>query len=311
MQPLNPLRELKLRTPTAPGRAPHLSAASGLVHIGQRFYVIADDENHLGTFAAHDHAAPGELIRVLSGDLPDGKKKRKAAKADFESLVALPAFAQYTNGALLALGSGSRENRMNAVLISLDEGNSAYVDAHPPRIIDFSPLYESLQREFVEVNIEGAFIVGDHLSLLQRGNKGNARNARVRVALAPLFAQIAQGANSVPSDFIDIVDFSLGNVNDVPLGFTDAASLPDGGFVFTAVAEDTENSYADGACAGSVIGFVDASSRVRKIVPLASSPKVEGVAASIDHKGLALHVVTDPDDASIAAGLFSTTFSAW
>jgi hypothetical protein len=309
MQELTLLRQLTLSSATHEDRDPHLSAASGLVLVGGRFYVIADDENHVGVFSAHDHAAPGELLRVLHGNLPDGKKKRKAVKADFEALVALPAFADYAYGALLVLGSGSRENRMNASLISLDSQGAARGDGEL-RIVDFSPLFQALQIEFGDVNIEGAFIEGDHLSLLQRGNKGSGRNARIRVALAPLLARLAQGADSVLPDFADVVDFSLGHVNDVPLGFTDAAALPNGGFVFTAVAEDTENSYDDGACAGSVIGFVDANNRLHKMLPLANSPKVEGITAQLSDAGLALHLVTDPDDASVAARLFTTTVVA-
>lgn len=241
MHALTYLRELHLSRATHEDRDPHLSAASGLLRVGNRFYVVADDENHLGVFSALDPTRPGELLRVLPGDLPDGKKKRKALKADFEALVALPSIADFAHSALLVMGSGSRENRMNAALISLDETGVARDDTLP-RVIDFSPLYEALQREFVEVNIEGAFIDGDHLSLLQRGNKGNARNARIRIALAPLLERLAVGSHSLTPEFVDVVDFSLGHVNDVPLGFTDAAAIPNGGFVFTAVAEDTENS---------------------------------------------------------------------
>jgi hypothetical protein len=311
MQKLTLLRQLHVSIATHQDRDAHLSAASGLVRVGDRFYVVADDENHLGVFSAHDHAAPGELLRVLHGDLPDGKKKRKAVKADFEALVALPSFAEYAHGVLLALGSGSRENRMNASLISLDEHGVARRDEALPRVVDFSPLFQALQKEFVEVNIEGAFIDGEYLSLLQRGNKGSGRNARIRVALAPLLARLARGADSVAPEFVEVVDFSLGHVNDVPFGFTDAAALPNGGFVFTAVAEDTENSYADGACAGSAIGFVDASGRLRDVVPLANSPKVEGITAQMSDAGLTLHLVTDPDDASVAAQLFTTTVVSW
>jgi hypothetical protein len=311
MQKLTLLRELSLSSATHEDREPHLSAASGLVRVGNHLYVVADDENHLGVFSAHDHAAPGELLRVLRGDLPDGMKKRKAAKADFEALVALPAFADYSHGALMALGSGSRENRTNAVLISLDANGVAHRDAGRPRVVDFTPLFQSLIDEFGDVNIEGAFIDGDHLSLLQRGNKGSGRNARIRVALAPMLARIAQGHDSVSSNLIDVLDFSLGHVGDVPLGFTDAAALPDGGFVFTAAAEDTDNSYADGACAGAAIGIVNAESKMRHIWTLQESIKPEGIAARVTHDGLELFIVTDQDDAAIPAQLFTTLIRDW
>jgi hypothetical protein len=306
MQKLTLLRELTLSKPPQPDRDAHLSAASGLVRVGDYLYVVADDENHLGVFSATDHAAPGELLRVLRGDLPDGLKRRKAVKADFEALVALPAFADYSHGALMALGSGSRENRMNAVLVSLDANGVAHRDDGRPRVIDFTPLFQSLIDEFGEVNIEGAFIEGAYLSLLQRGNKGSGRNARIRVGLAPLLARIAQGHDSVPSDFVDVLDFSLGHVGDVPLGFTDAAALPGGGFVFTAAAEDTDNSYADGACVGAVIGIINAENKVQHIWPLQDAIKPEGIAARVTNDGLELFIVTDHDDAAIPAQLFTT-----
>ena len=60
----------------------HLSAASGLVRVRQRLYVVADDELHLGIFdeptAAQAQVASdsnpehpiGSLLRLLEGSLP-------------------------------------------------------------------------------------------------------------------------------------------------------------------------------------------------------------------------------------------------
>lgn len=48
----------------------------------------------------------------------------------------------------------------------------------------------------------------------------------------------------------------------VPYGFTDGAALPGGGMVFTAVADDTDDSYVDGGCVGFAVGVLDASGRV-------------------------------------------------
>jgi hypothetical protein len=315
MQKLTLLRQLTLSSATHEDRDPHLSAASGLVRVGNHLYAVADDENHLGVFSAHDHAAPGELLRVLRGDLPDGMKKRKAAKADFEALVALPAFADNPHGALLAIGSGSRANRMNAVLIFLKADGRAHRDDRPPRIIDFAPLFQSLQGEFEDLNIEGAFIettnTAAYLSLLQRGNKGSGRNARIRVALAPLLDRLASGNASIKSEYVDVLDFSLGAVGGVPLGFTDAASLPGGGFVFTAAAENTLDSYADGACAGAVIGIVNEGDQLCHLSMLDQLIKPEGITAQITNAGLELLVVTDADDASVPAKLFATTIREW
>ena len=40
----------------------------------------------------------------------------------------------------------------------------------------------------------------------------------------------------------------LGAVDGVPLSLTDGAPLPGGEWLFSAVAEDTSDSVADGAC---------------------------------------------------------------
>ena len=80
-------------------RAPHLSAASGLVTCGARQYVIADDEHHLGVFPARGRAT-GRLLRILPGDLPDGTKRRKKLKPDIEALVRVPPFAGHRHGSV-------------------------------------------------------------------------------------------------------------------------------------------------------------------------------------------------------------------
>ena len=97
------LRELQL--PQA-----HLSAASALVRVAERLFVVADDELHLGVFDLGDPAA-GRLVRLFEGSLPAEKKARKAAKPDLEALALLPAMADFAQGALLALGSGSTPGR--------------------------------------------------------------------------------------------------------------------------------------------------------------------------------------------------------
>ena len=64
-----PLRTLTLLEPSRPGRPAHVSAASGLVRVGERLYVIADDENHLAAFPRHG-TQPGSLVRIFAGTLP-------------------------------------------------------------------------------------------------------------------------------------------------------------------------------------------------------------------------------------------------
>ena len=253
MPRLHSLRTLTVARASQPGRPRHLSAASGLVAVGRYLYVIADDELHLGMFRARGRE-PGTLIELHAGDLPLSKKERKRRKPDFESIVVLPRFEGFPHGALLALGSGSRPRRRKGALIALD-ARGAVTGA--PRVVDLSPMYGAIEPEFDEINIEGAFVSGDRLSLLQRGNKGDARNARIRVALPAVLDALSDGEPLPRAALFDITPFELGAIAGVPLCFTDGAALGGGAFAFTAVAEDTEDSYADGACAGSAIGIID------------------------------------------------------
>jgi len=79
----------------------HLSAASGLVQVGQRLFVVADDEPTLGVFdATGEH--PGRLHRLFGGELPDKPKARKAAKPD-RGAGPSAALAGFPQGALAAI----------------------------------------------------------------------------------------------------------------------------------------------------------------------------------------------------------------
>ncbi len=298
------IRELHLTHGSSGSRSPFISAASGLVKVNNLLYVVADDEHHLGVFSA-DHALPGELVRLFDGTLPDKTKKRKAQKPDLETLLVIPTFAGYPHGALLAMGSGSKPNRDTGVLLGL--GASGNINS-APRLFDLRFLYDALRAEVDGLNIEGAVIAGGQFMLLQRGNKG-AANALIAFELYSFIDDIA--ANNAPRlrkpPVVRAIE--LGDIDGVPLCFTDAAALPDGNLLFTAVAENNDNSFDDGACGGSAIGIVDANGNVVTIKRLDQPYKVEGVAATMHADGIHLLLVTDADDASKAAWLLSAVLN--
>ena len=245
--------------------------------------------------------APGRLIRLFEGDLPEGRKKRKSLKPDMEALVRLPALAPFPSGALFGLGSGSRPNRNTGVLMPLGPHGSMEGTI---RRIDLSPLYAPLRVHFSDLNIEGAFVLGDELLLLQRGHKGGSLNACIHFAWAEVWPWLL-GQSAAPAEATALQHYDLGAVEGTPLGFTDGAALPDGAWVFSAVAESVDDSYNDGACVGASVGVVDAAGTLRSMRALAPSFKVEGIAAHLDGDALVLTMVTDADDPAIPSQLLS------
>lgn len=307
MHPITPtpLQDLLLDPATHPHGQPHLSAASALVRAGAWLYLVADDEHHLGLLPAGaavlqqlPQAPLVQLHRILPGDLPADPKARKKHKPDLEALALLPASPTHPSGALLALGSGSKPNRQRGVVIALDATGRPDGAA---QVVDLSALYAPLRAEFADLNIEGAFIANDCLHLLQRGNKGDARNACISYPLAPLLAWLA-GTRTEPPATLRTTQFDLGTVDGVPLGFTDGAALPHGeGWLFSAVAENTDDSYADGECVASAIGWVGVDGVLGRMATLEGAPKVEGIALAGDR----LLMVTDADDPACASRLLA------
>ena len=260
--------------------------------------MVADDEHHLGVFGATG-AGAGTLLRLFDGELPESRKKRKKKKPDVEALVLLPPFANFTHGTLFALGSGSKTNRRRGVLLGLGADGAASGD---PVVIDLSPMFVPLDDEFPKLNIEGAVVAGAELRLFQRGNK-RAGNALVRFPLAEVHNLLRRGGRSEPLRPLAIQRVELGEIEGIPLCFTDAAALPGGGMVFTAVAEDTDDSVSDGTCVGAALGMLGPEGRLRFLGRLERAHKIEGIDARVDDNTVRLLLVTDADDASVPAEL--------
>lgn len=263
------LGTLQLDAPSQPGRPAHVAAASGLVVRGERLYVVADDEVALGIF---DMQGRGTLVRLADDQLPLDHAERKAAKPDLEALAELP------DGSLLALGSGATERRDRGWIWSEDG----------VRAVPLGVVYDVLRERFAELNVEGAAVVGNRLWLAQRGNGAAGENALVE--LDPQLRTLRA-----------VTPYELGDVDGVPLTFSDLAPLPDGRLLFCAVAEDSGSTYHDGAFVGAGIGVLDPRERRVHAFDLLPEPfKVEGVATAPDGTLLA---VADADDAAIAAPL--------
>lgn len=315
------LRDLLLAPHQHPRGQPHLSAASGLVRVGHWLYVVADDEHHLGVIEDGPRLAgeqndsdlradpPVTLLRLFAGRLPKDKGKRKAVKPDLETLVALPPLPGHPHGALLALGSGSRPTRETGVLLGLDARGAVLEGAL--QTIALQGIYAGLRAQFADLNIEGAFVSnarggkGDAMfCLLQRGNKGDARNACIRFDWHDM-ARWLGGDHAAPPAAHSVQLIALGSIKGVPLGLTDGAALSGGGWVFSAVAENTGDSFTDGVCVGSALGVVAPDGSLRQLHRLKGKPKVEGIALQEERAGeggaLVITLVTDADDPTQAS----------
>lgn len=286
---LTKVRDLHLAAQAGGG---FMSAASGLVARQGKLYVVADDELHLGIF---DGDKPGKRRRLLSGELPTEHKARKKAKPDFEVLLALTPSVWLPRGALMALGSGSTENRCRGVLIPFSETG---LERRTIRF-DLTQLYHSLAQSIADLNIEGAVARGDDLLLFHRGNGTRPDNLVIAVDLAAFVASAAAGdPTNAPVHAISALP--IGDVGGVPLSITDAALMSDGGLIVTAVCEDTANAYDDGRLVGAALCLLDAQLNLVSRWMLDPMVKVEGVALD----GGDILLVTDADDPSRPAELF-------
>ena len=305
---LEKLRTLDLAEPSRAGRPAHVSAASGLVRAGGNLYVVVDDENHLATFPENGDA-PGTLTRMLPGTLPLEHEARKRNKPDFEALVRLPPFADRGAGALFAIGSCSRRQRCSGVLLGLDDRGQL---TKTRDLVDLGPLFEALGgrvgRLGIGLNIEGALVSGDEFVLLQRGNKGGT-NARIRFRLDRALDSLRTGRLGIEA-MIDVEEIHLGDVDGVPLCFSDGAALADGRFAFCAVAEDTSDAYLDGPCRGSAVGVVGKDGHVDRLELIGTEYKVEGLDARVEGDRIHLLLVSDGDDAGIPAALLRAEIPA-
>lgn len=279
MIPVHPLRLLDV-TPSRPGERPFVAAASGLCQIDDQLFVVADEEHTLAVFPATART-PGARHLLLRPEAVDHAPMPKAEKPDLEALCVLP------DGALLALPSGSTPHRHIGALIRLERGQPVL----PARLLDFRPLFERLEAETAELNLEGAAVLGDALWLAQRGNTSQPS------ALFELDLAAAIAGDQVPARaFRRTLPLNLGALRGVPLTPTDLYPLPDGRLLISAVCEDTSDSYRDGPCVGAAVALVRPGETVDRVEEIEPTSKVEGIIARPSSRGLLLWMVCDADD---------------
>ncbi|MDQ3935307.1 MAG: hypothetical protein M3340_11845 [Actinomycetota bacterium] len=299
---LSVLRELDLDAAPGPGRSAHISSASGVVRRGGFVYVIGDDHLGLGVFRL-SRDAPGSVRRVLGGELDPDYEKRKKEKPDLEALTMLPPFAGRPFGSLLGLGSGSSPRRERGFVWGLGADGSLEGD---PVELDLAPLYGRLRERAPELNVEGAAALGDRLWLFHRGNTEQGLNIVAEVPLGAFVEGVRGDGRIDCGEDIGTRAYELGDLDGVPLTFSDATPLADELVVFTASAEPGSDPHGtDGEIRGSVVGMIDGEGRVERLRTIDRRWKVEGVYASIDARVIDFLFVCDQDDPSAPSPLLS------
>ncbi len=149
-------------------------------------------------------------------------------------------------------------------------------------------------------------MLGSELLLFQRGNKKNSANAIAHFSLTAFLEALGAAEPALVKPLFSQT-FDLGQINGIPLSFTDAVALPNGDLVFSAVAEDTDDNYNDGRCAGSALGMLSADGGRRWLRKLDRPYKIEGLDARLDGEYLKTLMVTDADDIARPAKLLSSS----
>ena len=283
----------------APGAAaaaedvpPHVRAASAMRRLGSRLVIVQDDVNVLALHREGGRAGAVLLPAGEGGHRAFGDARgNKHAKMDLEACAALP------DGRLVAFGSGSTPRRERLVVLG---------PAGMPRVVEAGDLYAMLRRDVAfagsQLNVEGAVVADDALTLFQRGNGAPVAgmvpvDATGELPLAE-FTRWLDGAPTLPR-LQNVNQYDLGEASGVPFSFTDAALAPDGRMAFLACAEASPDAYRDGPVHGCRVGFITSGrARMTEIRHTDGSPvslKLEGLEPWPDEPGT-FHVVADRDD---------------
>ncbi|MDB4975673.1 MAG: hypothetical protein JWN48_4014 [Myxococcaceae bacterium] len=296
-------------------RPAHVRAASSLAWVGERLAVVQDDANFIALVEPQTGQAEAVTLPAGHGDKRqfDDLRGTKRFKLDLEACFSVVEPGQGSGPShtrLFALGSGTKRIRECVVIIDFAPDD---LTVSSLRVVDARAFYAQLHglHQLVggELNLEGALVRGDSLLLFQRGN-GATREGRASIsAIGELSWSRFQGylaaaaENESPLEvppLRSIAPYDLGQVDGVPLSFTDATPGATGELVFLASAEASTDSTTDGAVVGTRVGLIaaDGSARMATLEDEAGRPtllKAEGIVLD-RHDASRAWVVVDMDD---------------
>ncbi len=289
-------------------RPASVRAASSIARVGSQLLIAQDDANFV---ALIDSAGAVQSLTLPVGPaglrLFDNLRGNKAHKLDLEACAIVPG----PNGdQALMFGSGSTDQRYRLVLVDGLAGPSLQA-----RLVDATSFYISLiaTPTFAgsELNIEGALYREGQIWLFNRGN-GAPRagfrplDATCAIAWPALAAYLRDPARNAPPLPTAIMQYDLGAIDGWRLSFTDATSCP-GGMLYSATAEASPDTVADGPVAGSALGVIsEAGARWAMLSQPDGTPfiaKVEGLIIDSTAPTQAT-IIVDCDDPQRAAEIY-------
>ena len=283
-------------------RATSVRAASSITRTREGIALAQDDANFIALF--DEDGTPRRAIALPAGEGGRRQFPGEPGKRHKLDLEAATTISTARGELLLQLGSGSTTTRERIAILRPPDSVAL---VHVPKFYD--ALRGAADFAGSDLNVEGATHVGEVLRLFSRGN-GAVRdevrpvNASCDVNLLGLLAHLDDPGGTEPPRPTQVVQYDLGMLDGVPLGFTDVAWWK-GRLYYSAAAEDSPDVVRDGRVSGSVIGFIeDAHARWAPVTNADGSvfaAKVEGLLPAM--RGNALLVVTDPDAPDSASEL--------
>lgn len=273
----------------------YLPSGSGLAIISGSVFIIGDDSPFLFELDKDLELHKKHLIKE---EYAYEEKIPKLHKPDFESIAEEPS----ADGPVLYLfGSGSKSPERDELIVFQPNFTGKAKKYSLTPFYDILATFNGGERE--SLNLEGAFISGKNLFLLNR-----AGNQLLIVALIE-FKEFLEGSRTSGEMDIAHYAFRLPVKANVQAGFSGACTIPGTTkVVFTASLEDTGNWIDDGEILGSYLGILDttklADGQPLFIEPLKNQKgtplqdKLEGVAFNgFDEEGnVKLLIVADNDD---------------
>ena len=287
-----------------------IGALSGVACLGDYIYFVGDDVRYLLKTNLKNHiSSQTEFEKIpLFGQLAHIPlvTLSKAEKPDFEALTCIEMNGQQK---LLVMGSGSTENRKQALLF-----NPAN---HQIRTLINAADYNFLAKnqaltDGADLNIEAVCSDNQNLYIFQRGNIN-----RHHGVLVFDLAQIQEG-KSLEKSLVNSLNLQLTDIDDSASGISDAYFLKDKNLIIAiATVEQTENTYDDGQVLGSFIILLSPDGKTLDFQVIQDNQgqpipiKVEGITwleSTVDGEVFLLCTDSDGGDSEVLKVLVNFTF---